>query len=627
MDTSSTTAFSAADVLANLYAAYGDISSGNGEEGELLELNLHYSKLTKDDIIALANELAIARQIRPSSTNGLKQQKTQLMEEGCILGAIRAINAAGNEWDRELCRLFCHLCLAQILMFTAKPTSKISNNKNSSGDGSPPTTLTRVKSFLGDSARRSGSSFKTLEGEGLLTLEMDNNTLSSDGIRCLAGYFVGEKEVSIVNGERIREEHLGADRGRLIGNSSKYLQHSTEQAFSQALRSHLNTIQTLELAENQMMDLGCYCLSALIPHCRGLEKLSLVTNQLTGKNGVVQLSKSLQDSSLRGAPSMLTHLRLDYNDLGDAGATCIAEAAALYLPNLRRLGLSDNGIGDEGAKSIAKFIIGNPSCTLEYINLSVNKIGTPGFIAIADAFSCRMVPSASRKAILETYLSLQGNEDCASTRATVFRSVQDIISSLGLKAGVNIVSLEHQHLAGTPLVIGSASTSVLSSTAPSVNPNLLDIDLACNTPTGAGRFYIAAMASQFKYLMSLDLTSSNLADDEMDMLAVSMEAAHSHPLTCGLLKIEWYNNPMVKPETEQRLGEALEALKTLCMSSDRGEFVKEIVTRSTSSNHASPQRPAPSTSLHPVTIATAVGTALTAIAVCFLVMRHKRNFR
>eukprot|EP00658_Telonema_sp_P-2_P072293 TRINITY_DN61451_c0_g1_i1.p2 TRINITY_DN61451_c0_g1~~TRINITY_DN61451_c0_g1_i1.p2 ORF type:complete len:107 (+),score=32.30 TRINITY_DN61451_c0_g1_i1:121-441(+) len=106
-----------------------------------------------------------------------------------------------------------------------------------------------------------------------------------------------------------------------------------------------------------------------------------------------------------------------------------------------------------------------------------------------------------------------------------------------------------------------------------------------------------------------------------------MEAAHSHPLTCGLLKIEWYNNPMVKPETEQRLGEALEALKAQCMSSDRGEFVKEIVTRSSSSNHASPQRPAPPTSLHPVTIATAVGTALTAIAVCFLVLRHKKNFR
>ena len=601
MEAPSPAVFSPADLLANLYAAQR-VASDEGSEP--LELDVQYCKLDKSQIIALAHELALARKVRAASSSA-NLKKVAPSSLPCLLSAIRAINAAGNEWDRELSRLFCHLVLAQILMFAAKPAA---------------CTTPRNSGWI--TPRRN-----KLDGEGLVVLELDNNTLSSDGIRCLAGYLVGEKEVAITQGEAIREMHLGTEKGRLVGGGLLYLQHPTEASLSQALRSHLGTIETLELAENQMMDVGCYCLSTLVPHCRALKKLSLVTNQLTGRSGVPQLTRALQQTALAGNPSFLTQLRLDYNDLGDAGAAVVAEVAATFLPSLQRLGLSDNSIGDEGAKAISKYILGNPQCPVEYLNLSVNKIGTPGFISIAEALCCRTVPAAARRALLETMIPLSGHEDDPNMRRSVFRSAQDIITSLGLKAGVNITSSESIHFAGTP-VIAAAGTEV-STASPSVNPNLLDIDIACNEPTSAGRFYLAALASQFKYLLSLDVTSCNLNDEELDHLAFSIEEAAFHPLTCGIMRVEWYNNPQVKPETEQRLGVALDRLKTIIMASPRGGFIQEMSARrgAAAAHQASPPKAPPSTPIHPVTIATAVGTAITAIAVCFLIAKHRKNFQ
>lgn len=78
--------------------------------------------------------------------------------------------------------------------------------------------------------------------------------------------------------------------------------------------------------------------------------------------------------------SQLEWLTLAACNLGDAGAKALAAVGPTALPALRRLELSDNGIGDVGAQALAASPLVRPLRTL---GLSQNRIGDAGALALA----------------------------------------------------------------------------------------------------------------------------------------------------------------------------------------------------------------------------------------------------
>jgi Ran GTPase-activating protein (RanGAP) involved in mRNA processing and transport len=79
--------------------------------------------------------------------------------------------------------------------------------------------------------------------------------------------------------------------------------------------------------------------------------------------------------------SSLHHLRLSYNEIGDAGAGAIAEALTLNS-SLQHLDLSNNQFGAAGAAAIVEALKLNSS--LQHLDLCSNQIGDAGAAAFAE---------------------------------------------------------------------------------------------------------------------------------------------------------------------------------------------------------------------------------------------------
>jgi len=106
-----------------------------------------------------------------------------------------------------------------------------------------------------------------------------------------------------------------------------------------------------------------------------LEVLALARNALTD-DGAIALADALNPS----AP--LKQMDLSSNSIGESGTAAIAKALSRgALPKLTTLSLKNNDVGDEGIASIAQTSHG----TLEWLNCSGNQIAQPGAAALASA--------------------------------------------------------------------------------------------------------------------------------------------------------------------------------------------------------------------------------------------------
>jgi Ran GTPase-activating protein (RanGAP) involved in mRNA processing and transport/predicted esterase len=123
------------------------------------------------------------------------------------------------------------------------------------------------------------------------------------------------------------------------------------------LRVHTG-LQTLDLVNTGLLDVGVLTLSRALVHNQGLKHLYLGTNGL-GVSSATSLAVVLRECALES-------LYVDCNRLGDEGVRALAAGLAQNT-SLRRLSLASNRIGPSGMAGLAEAIVDHPS--LQFLNL------------------------------------------------------------------------------------------------------------------------------------------------------------------------------------------------------------------------------------------------------------------
>ncbi|XDV45514.1 hypothetical protein PO909_013601 [Leuciscus waleckii] len=143
-------------------------------------------------------------------------------------------------------------------------------------------------------------------------------------------------------------------------------------ALVSALRSNPSHLRELDLSWNKPRDSGGKLLSDLLkdPHCK-LEKL-LLCNCSIGEDVCTALA-----SSLRSNPSNLRELNLSYNKPGYSAVELLSYLLKDPHCKLEKLQLCNCSIGEEGCAALAEALRSNPS-HLRELNLNYNKPGVSG---------------------------------------------------------------------------------------------------------------------------------------------------------------------------------------------------------------------------------------------------------
>mmetsp|Transcript_52875 Transcript_52875/g.141278 ORF Transcript_52875/g.141278 Transcript_52875/m.141278 type:complete len:498 (-) Transcript_52875:144-1637(-) len=147
-------------------------------------------------------------------------------------------------------------------------------------------------------------------------------------------------------------------------------------------------LTVLKLDRNEIGDAGARALALALPSCVSLTELHMEKNLIMCV-GARALAEALP------LVTNLTRVFLHNNTIGDGGAQALARA----LPQCRcltRLDLQNNSIRSCGARSLA---VGLPKCALERLDLSWNDVGDGGAEALAHVVrECSL-----------TYLNLRNN--------------------------------------------------------------------------------------------------------------------------------------------------------------------------------------------------------------------------
>lgn len=134
-------------------------------------------------------------------------------------------------------------------------------------------------------------------------------------------------------------------------------------------------LTSADVSENSLGDAGAGRIASAVCAVAGISRLDASWNRI-GAHGAAALASSLTTPGCGVAV-----LRLECNDLGDAGAAAIAEALP-RCPTLRALDVAANRIGSAGGIRLASAL---PRCNLERLELGRNFLGPRGASALADA--------------------------------------------------------------------------------------------------------------------------------------------------------------------------------------------------------------------------------------------------
>jgi Ran GTPase-activating protein (RanGAP) involved in mRNA processing and transport len=140
-----------------------------------------------------------------------------------------------------------------------------------------------------------------------------------------------------------------------------------------------STLLTIDLSRCSLEDADVSTLAqSLGSRNTTLQKLSLGTNSITS-TGLGVLLESMEQSS-----SSITDLDLQYNPIGNEGASLLARSLENnVLPNLKRLSLSNGGIGDDGLIALVSALEQNTS--LLHLDLRYNyHFREQAFLALAE---------------------------------------------------------------------------------------------------------------------------------------------------------------------------------------------------------------------------------------------------
>ena len=161
-----------------------------------------------------------------------------------------------------------------------------------------------------------------------------------------------------------------------------------------AAAGSLESLTCLNVRKNRFSDEGmCAFARALrtgradsegAPTLAKLQKLCLMNNQV-GDDGLAALARA----GSAGAMPVLAELFVQINRIGSRGCVAMAEACAASLcsawPRLAHLNLSWNPIGDAGLVAIGRAVSRGAFLTLSALSVFHTKVGDAGVIAVCEA--------------------------------------------------------------------------------------------------------------------------------------------------------------------------------------------------------------------------------------------------
>jgi len=240
---------------------------------------------------------------------------------------------------------------------------------------------------------------------GVLVLDLSHNHLGEDGAGALG-------------------EALGGGAGGGAALEELFLAHNNigdggVAALVAALGAgpSAHTLRRLDLSYNRIGDVGAMALAAALANpivaagsgvqwlLPGLEMLGLGNNEVGRVGGSSVASavmrrgcsagKAAAGAASGARPVTLRSVTLDYNSLGDAGASAFVPLLSAGGFGLRTLGLGGNEISDTQAVQLARALgqgaptahglCGGLSHSLVHLMLAHNPIGDVGAAALADA--------------------------------------------------------------------------------------------------------------------------------------------------------------------------------------------------------------------------------------------------
>ncbi|KAM8766490.1 leucine-rich repeat-containing protein 71 isoform 2-T2 [Acanthopagrus schlegelii] len=243
----------------------------------------------------------------------------------------------------------------------------------------------------------------TTESEGGVTEESESqiDAVSSWSKPCL--------QVELENEDPISAKSLKVSGWKVDESTARVLQK---------MLPSLNKLQSLHFWQAGLTDQMIISLANTISLCSNLRTVTVEGNPLPERSFHILLSEN----------SMLTHLSLRNNQIGDEGARLIGSALSTLSSankSLLSLNLAFNSIGDAGAEYIAQGLRLN--CALLILSLSNNQIGDAGaahLAAILGEFALTHEEVVERrKLLLERTQSLSTRVDSNPSPASQLPSV------------------------------------------------------------------------------------------------------------------------------------------------------------------------------------------------------------
>jgi Ran GTPase-activating protein (RanGAP) involved in mRNA processing and transport len=142
------------------------------------------------------------------------------------------------------------------------------------------------------------------------------------------------------------------------------------------------SITSLELDYNKIKDEGLIALAEAVYYHRNLGVLSLAGNQI-GDSGCAALMTAMQDSQKKtGEPHNMKHIQLSNNLIGDPGAKALARMIRKN-DTVEMLSLSFNNLTDKGVGYILD-VAEKHALPLKSLMLAKNQLSSKSLIRLAD---------------------------------------------------------------------------------------------------------------------------------------------------------------------------------------------------------------------------------------------------
>ncbi|KAG8347459.1 putative leucine-rich repeat protein (LRRP) [Trypanosoma vivax] len=257
----------------------------------------------------------------------------------------------------------------------------------------------------------------------------------------------------------------------------------------------MTNLVKLDIKDNQLGPRGVQHLCAsLMRNCRKLRYLDISENHAL-EESIFHVAQLLGEGRIETLFLINSHLT-------PRGILTLCDGVLLSR-HITVLSLAFNLLGNAGASTLAAALKAHP--TLRFLDLSDNRIGDPGAESIAEHL------------IFSPYSRLESLVLCVNA-----------IGSTGFAKIAQALAQTH-------------------------NRSLAHVDLGCNPQVGpAGRKILIDCISSMQHLRSLDLCSCKLSDAEAKRLVTALASNK-----CGIVMLEWYNNPEMSMETEKALHEML----------------------------------------------------------------------